>query len=193
MLKIVSERQPSLLQPQPIHRMSQTAPLNLESPEAAPPLSIPQRISLHATTGPQAVAVTAAAGSQTLTYAELERQSNQLAHYLASSGVGREHLVGLYLKRSPSFIVAALAALRCGAAYLPLDPDAPAGRIAFMLQDAGVSAVVTSDNLRERLPSGPWPVVDMVRDAALIRQQAPQNPKTEIHPDDLAYVIYTSG
>lgn len=160
-------------------------------PEAALLLSLPELVNRHASTTPQAVAV--GAGSEVLTYAELDRQSNQLAHYLASAGVGREHVVGLYLKRSPAFIVAALATLKTGAAYLPLDSDAPAGRIAFMLQDAAVSAVVTSENLRERLPSGPWPVVDMVRDAAQIRQQAAQPPKTEIHPDDLAYVIYTSG
>jgi amino acid adenylation domain-containing protein len=172
--------------------MSQTAPLKVEPvPETASPLNIPQRISLHAATRPQAVAITA--GSEALSYAELEHQSNQLAHYLASAGVGREHLVGLYLKRSPAFIVAALAALKCGAAYLPLDPDAPAGRIAFMLQDAGVSAVVTSDHLRERLPGGTWRVVDVVRDAEEIGRQAERAPETGIHLEDLAYVIYTSG
>ncbi len=160
-------------------------------PEPALLLSLPELVNRHASTTPQDVAV--GAGSEVLTYAELDRQSNQMAHYLVSAGAGREHVVGLYLKRSPAFIVAALATLKEGAAYLPLDPDVPAGRIAFMLQDAGVSVVVTSENLRDRLPSGPWPVVDMVRDAAQIRQQATQALKTEIHPDDLAYVIYTSG
>ena len=175
-----------------MRRLSLTIPVKTESmPESALLLSLPGLVNRHASTAPQAIAV--GAGSEVLTYAELDRQSNQLAHYLASAGVGREHVVGLCLKRSPAFIVAALAALKSGAAYLPVDPDSPAGRIAFMFQDSGVSAVVTSERLRQRLPSGSWRVVDMVRDAAQIRQQAARARETEIHPGDLAYVIYTSG
>jgi non-ribosomal peptide synthetase component F len=124
-----------------------------------------------------------------LTYADLDRRANQLAHYLASAGVDREHLVGLYLERSPAFIVAALAALKAGAAYLPLDPDSPAGRIAFMLRDSRASAVVTSENLRDRISSGLWQIVDVVGDAAEIRQQTALAPESEIHSEDLAYVI----
>ena len=172
--------------------MGISAPLKAEPTlEAAPPLSIPQRVAGQASVRPHAIAV--AAGPELLSYAELERRSNQLAQYLAAAGVGRESLVGLYLKRSPAFIVAALAALKTGAAYLPLDSDSPAGRVGFMLQDSGVSAVVTSETLRDPLPSGPWRVVDMVRDLVEIGQQEAQAPESEIHPDDLAYVIYTSG
>src|SRR6266700_2995625 len=159
--------------------------------EAVLPLLAPQLITHQAAERPNAIAIVA--GSEVLTYAELERQSNQLAHYLLSAGVGRERLVGLYLKRSSAFVVAALAALKCGAAYLPLDPEVPAARVAFMLQDSGVSAVVTSEKMSERLPNGSWRVVDVVGDAAQLRQQSPQAPEAKPHSEDLAYVIYTSG
>jgi amino acid adenylation domain-containing protein len=190
----MSDYQPSLPQPAlpPHQHMTRAISVKTESGLEVPsPLCIPQRIASEGAARPQAVAISAS--GEVVTYGELERQSNQLARYLAAAGVGRESLVGLYLKRSPTFIVAALAALKSGAAYLPLDPDSPAERIAFMLQDSGVSAVVTSGNLRDRLPSGPWRVVDTIRDAAEIRLQAAQAPETEIHPEDLAYVIYTSG
>jgi len=100
--------------------MSQSVPLETKSvPEASLPLCVPQLVSRQALMTPHAVAI--GAGSALLTYAELEQQANQLAHYLKSIGAGPERLVGLYLKRSPAFIVAALAALKSGAAYLPLE------------------------------------------------------------------------
>jgi amino acid adenylation domain-containing protein len=190
----MSDHQSSLLQPvpPPNQHMSRTISSKTEPGlEPAPPLNVPRRIACEASTRPNAIAV--AGGSEVMTYAELELQANRLANCLVSAGAGQQSLVGLYLKRSPTFIVAALAALKSGAAYLPLDPDSPAERIAFMVRDAGVAAVITSENLRERLPDGPWQVVDVVRDAAQIRQHAARPPEAEIHPEDLAYVIYTSG
>jgi amino acid adenylation domain-containing protein len=152
---------------------------------------IPELVSQQATTTPRGVAVASSSGM--LTYAELNRQANQLAHYLQSAGVGRDCVVGLYLKRSPGFIVAALAILKAGAAYLPLDPDTPAERIAFMLRDSGVSALVTSGNLPADLQNGSWPVVDIDGASLQISSQSAEAPKTEIRPEDLAYLIYTSG
>jgi amino acid adenylation domain-containing protein len=128
-----------------------------------------------------------------LTYAELNRQANQLAHYLISLGAGRERLVGLCLERSPAFIVAALATLKAGAAYLPLDPDSPAERIAFMLQDSGGSALVTSGKLANDLPGGDWAVLNIDNHAPQISSQRAEAPKMEIRPEDLAYLVYTSG
>jgi amino acid adenylation domain-containing protein len=172
--------------------MSQTIPLEVKSvPELALSLCVPQVVSRQAVSTPNAIAV--ANGVEVLTYAELERQANQLAHYLQSAGVGPESLVGLYLKRSPAFVVGALAALKSGAAYLPLDPASPAERIAFMLHDSGASVVVTSDALRTQLPNGPWQVVNLDGDAEQIRNQSARAPETESRPQDLAYVIYTSG
>ncbi len=160
-------------------------------PEVSLSVCVPQLVSSRAASTPNAVAV--AAGSEVLTYIELERQSNQLAHYLQSAGVGTGSVVGLYLERSAAFIVSALATLKSGAAYLPLDPDSPAERVAFLLQDAGVSAVITSENLQERLPSGSWRVVELSGDAAQIRAQIATPPEAQSDPQDLAYVIYTSG
>ena len=160
-------------------------------PESELLASIPERVAREAANRPQALAV--ASGSTALTYAELHRHSNQLAHSLAAAGIDREHLVGIYLKRSPDFIVAALAALKLGAAYLPLDPDAPPARIAFMLEDSAASAVVTSEGLRDHLQNGAWRLVDIVQDAKQIHEQPSQAPQANIHPEDLAYVIYTSG
>ena len=154
------------------------------------PLCVPQLVSRQALMTPHAVAI--GAGSALLTYAELEQQANQLAHYLKSIGAGPERLVGLYLKRSPAFIVAALAALKSGAAYLPLDPDSLPERVAFMLRDSGASIVVTSGS-EAQLRVGPWQVVDLDRDPTQIRNQAAPVPGSESRPGDLAYVIYTSG
>jgi len=145
----------------------------------------------QAVTTPEAVAVAASSGM--LTYAELNRQANQLAHYLISLGAGRERLVGLCLERSPAFIVAALATLKAGAAYLPLDPDSPAERIAFMLQDSGGSALVTSGKLANDLPGGDWAVLNIDNHAPQISSQRAEAPKMEIRPEDLAYLVYTSG
>jgi amino acid adenylation domain-containing protein len=172
--------------------MSRSVPLETKSvPEASVPLCVPQRVSRQALLTPHAVAI--AAGSAVLTYAELEKQANQLAHHLRSVDAGPDRLIGLYLRRSPAFIVAALAVLKSGAAYLPLDPDSPPERVAFMLHDSAVSVLVTSGSLEAQLPRGPWQVVDLDRDAPQIRDQAARAPETESRPGDLAYVIYTSG
>ena len=152
---------------------------------------IPELVRQQAVTTPEAVAVAASSGM--LTYAELNRQANQLAHYLISLGAGRERLVGLCLERSPAFIVAALATLKAGAAYLPLDPDSPAERIAFMLQDSGGSALVTSGKLANDLPGGDWAVLNIDNHAPQISSQRAEAPKMEIRPEDLAYLVYTSG
>jgi|HubBroStandDraft_6_1064221.scaffolds.fasta_scaffold00009_62 amino acid adenylation domain-containing protein len=172
----------------------ESVPLPAKSvPEVVLQACIPELVSHQATTMPHAVAV--AAGSGMLTYAELNGQANQLAHYLKSVGAGRERIVGLYLKRSPAFIVAALATLKAGAAYLPLDPDLPTERIGFMLRDSGVSALVTSEDVPRDLRGGGWSVVNIDSDGLQIDSQSAEAPETEksIHPEDLAYVIYTSG
>jgi amino acid adenylation domain-containing protein len=160
-------------------------------PEVSLSLCVPQLVSGRATTTPNRIAV--AAGSEVLTYSELERQANQLARYLQSAGVGAGSVVAVYLERSAEFVVSALAILKSGAAYLPLDPDSPAERIAFLLQDSGASAVITSATSLEHLPNGSWRVVDLSRHAAQIREQLGTPPAAQSHPRDLAYVIYTSG
>jgi amino acid adenylation domain-containing protein len=156
-----------------------------------PALPVSQLVAEQAGERPEAMAV--AYGRGCLTYSELDRRANQVAHHLRTLGVGREKLVGLYLERSLDMIVAALGILKSGAAYLPLDPSMPAERLEFVLRDADVSAVITQKSLAGRLPSGSWPIVNVDLDRESLSQYSTQPLAVEIGLDDLAYVIYTSG
>jgi amino acid adenylation domain-containing protein len=166
------------------------------SPSARPDwsqldLSLTQRVAQHAASAPQSLAVQA--GAETLAYGELDLRSNQLAGYLQSQGAGPDTLVGIFLERSIDSVVSQLAVLKAGAAYLPLNPAAPADRLAAMLRDAGVSSVVTRSDVAAKLPAGKWNLIRMDADRELIatHQFAPRDSAN--HGADLAYVIYTSG
>src|SRR6185295_12688628 len=102
-------------------------------------------------------------------------------------------LVALYLDRSAEMVIAILAVLKAGAAYLPLDLSSPAERVAFMLQDAGASVLVTQDRLLKDLPAGAVKLVCLDTEQARIAEQSAANPDSGIGPENLAYVIYTSG
>lgn len=132
---------------------------------------------------------------QQWTYAQLNRQANQLAHYLQHLGVGPEVIVGIYLGRSPRSILALLAILKAGGAYLPLDPALPDAAIATRLQSAQAAWVITEQALVESLPtldSGTKPIcLDM--DWEVIAQEAERNPACEVTPENLMYVLFTSG
>ena len=97
-------------------------------------MSVPELFALQVERVPEATAVVF--GDQSLTYAELDAESNRLARLLISEGVGPEQIVALALPRSIDMIVAILAVLKAGGAYLPIDPDHPAERVEFMLHDA---------------------------------------------------------
>ncbi|MBT2574895.1 amino acid adenylation domain-containing protein [Bacillus sp. ISL-51] len=136
-----------------------------------------------------------------LTYGELNRKANQLAHMLIARGIGPEQFVALALPRSLDMIVGLLAVLKAGAAYLPLDPDYPADRIAFMLQDAKPVYMLTNREAALKLSAGsevPSFTLDDPRNAEELNQYADTNPEdagricplSPLHP---AYVIYTSG
>ncbi len=126
-------------------------------------------------------------GSGSLTYGELEERSARLARRLRALGVGIESRVGVLLDRSPDLLVALLGALRAGAAYVPLDPDYPAERLAYLLSDAGVEVLVTRSGLVD-LPETDAQIL-------LIEDLGPDSgePLPEVSPANLAYVIYTSG
>ena len=89
---------------------------------------------------------------RTLTYAALDAHANRLAHHLQSLGVGPETMVGLCVERSPEMVIGLLGILKAGGAYLPLDPNYPRERLAFMLADAGCPVLVTQAALLDRLP-----------------------------------------
>jgi len=140
---------------------------------------------------PAAVAVTFE--GQRLSYDQLNRRANQLAHYLRRLGVGREALVGISTGRAPEMVVGILGVLKAGGAYLPLDPTYPAERLAFMLQDSQAPLLLTQAHLAERLSEPGRRVVRLDADWDEIAQESEQNPPRSATADDLAYVIYTSG
>lgn len=130
---------------------------------------------------------------QQLSYHELNGSANQLAHYLRSLGVGAETLVGICLPRSSEMIVGLLAILKAGGAYVPLDAAYPKERLAFMVEDANISVLLTHGDLVEKLPVAVPLTICVDRDKSAIEQRNTENPSNQATPDNLAYVIYTSG
>jgi len=140
-----------------------------------------------------AEAVALVFGEEEITYSELNQRANQLAHYLRQHGVGPEVPVGISLDRSVDLVVGLLAIIKAGGAYVPLDPEYPLERLAFMIEDAGLTILLTRELFSTALPPSAAAVVCVDRDAGVIAEQSCENPLLLSHPDDLAYVIYTSG
>ncbi|MDQ3100739.1 MAG: AMP-binding protein, partial [Bacteroidota bacterium] len=133
--------------------------------------------------------IAAELGGLTISYNELHRRSLHLAHRLKNEGVRRGDLLGICVDRDLHMLTAMLAILRCGAAYVPFDPNYPADRLSFMLEDTKVKWMLTQQRLRDQLPAhNAKPIMlDQVPEGA-----AP-TVKTEAGPEDLAYIMYTSG
>ncbi|MDG6109855.1 non-ribosomal peptide synthetase [Dactylosporangium aurantiacum] len=151
--------------------------------------TLPALIAATVAARPAAVAVTF--DGRDLTYAELDARSAALAGHLRRLGVGRGDLVAVCAERSHELVVALLAVMRAGAAYVPLDPQYPAERLAFMLADAAAPVVLTQARLAGSLPPGGATVV--VLDEPLPGGDAPEPDLDPPAPHDTAYVIYTSG
>ncbi|MCB0087814.1 MAG: AMP-binding protein, partial [Caldilineaceae bacterium] len=139
---------------------------------------------------PQAIALIFQ--GQQVTYGELNERANQLAHHLQNGGVGPEVLVGLCVERSVEMVVGLLAILKAGGAYIPLDPTYPQERLAFMLEDAQVSFLLTQTHLKDNFPTIPKTIC-LDADWPVIARLSTQAPTVKLAPDNLAYVIYTSG
>ncbi|GAA1168330.1 amino acid adenylation domain-containing protein [Kitasatospora gansuensis] len=151
---------------------------------AATDRPVPELIAEHARRTPDAIALEHQ--DRRLTYAELDARANRLAHHLIDRGVTPGALVGVCLDRGTELITTLLAVLKTGAAYVPLDASYPTERLAFLVEDAALTLVVTHPELADRLP-----------DVPLVLPGHPEGPDTAplvaIHPRDAAYVIYTSG
>ncbi|MFN7949388.1 MAG: amino acid adenylation domain-containing protein [Blastocatellia bacterium] len=132
-------------------------------------------------------------GEQQLTYGELNARSNQLAHHLRALGAGPETLIPVCVERSAEMAVSILGILKAGAAYVPVDPDYPAERIAFMLADTAAPLIVTQSHIAARLSPCQAQLVLMDADAPLIDRHSTENPALNVGPENAAYVIYTSG
>ncbi|MEU8928165.1 amino acid adenylation domain-containing protein, partial [Kitasatospora sp. NPDC048545] len=159
------------------------------------PTHLPALFAAQVARTPDAVAVVAE--GQRLSYAELDARANRLARLLRERGVGPESLVAVCLGRSADLVVALLAVLKSGAAYVPVDPEYPADRIAYMLDDAGPVAVVTTGELAAGLPGstgdrGPLPRI-LLDETDLDAYDGSALPCPELLPAHPAYVIYTSG
>src|SRR5438093_9269087 len=128
-----------------------------------------------------------------LTYRELNRRANQVAHHLKRLGIGPDVIVGVFLERSVEMVVGLLGILKAGGAYLPLDPLYPRDRLAFMLEDADPPAVLTQSTLASQLPEHSAKVVcfDIAKES--LDCEPDTNPAQSCTPENLAYVIYTSG
>ena len=176
------------MQPDIVQRVASLEP----EPSLGPCVSISARIASHAAAVPGQIAVVC--GTTRLTFAELEHQSNQLATHLREMGAGPEHCVGIFQERSTDFVVSALAVLKSGAAYLPLDPSTPAERAEFILVDSGALALLTHRHKARDLTPGTWRIVDLdAPDAARIAALPATPVSVELLPENLAYVVYTSG
>ena len=132
-------------------------------------------------------------GGSVMTYNELNESANRLARFLKEKGVGVETNVGLCMERSPELIVAMLATLKAGAAYVPLDAKYPAARLAYIAEDAGLSLALTHSRHARLLENCGRPVLCLDQERENIDGQSGENLQTVVSPDSLAYVIYTSG
>ncbi|HEX6041572.1 amino acid adenylation domain-containing protein [Longimicrobium sp.] len=146
-------------------------------------------VAAQAARTPDATALEWDGGS--LSYAQLDARANALAHRLIALGVRAESRVALCLERGPEMPVSMLAALKAGAAYVPVDPDLPEERIGWMLADAQPSVVLTQARLMDGLASAGLPVIAVDADAA--ESASTEAPSVIVDPQSIAYVIYTSG
>jgi amino acid adenylation domain-containing protein len=153
--------------------------------------SIQQLFEEQVANSPHSIALSF--GDRRLTYDELNRKANRLAHYLQTIGIGPEVPVGLMLERSVEMVVTILAILKAGGAYVPLDSSYPLERLDFMLNDAHLGVVITAEALVDKLPAFFGHVISIDADAETFAGAGEENPTNQVSGENLAYIIYTSG
>src|SRR5580765_1008008 len=166
-------------------------------PPALPPralaaetkLNLPEMVAAHAAMAPNAAAVVT--DDQVLTYGVLDLRANQLANRLIDLGVNAETIVAICLPRSVNSVMSALAVLKAGGAYLPLDPNQPTERLRTLLEDAKPRVVITTKDLSPGLSRDASNVINI--DDFAFEENLANAPANKIADEQLAYVIYTSG
>ncbi|MEA5567017.1 amino acid adenylation domain-containing protein [Anabaena sp. UHCC 0399] len=171
----------------------QTTQINLNATQRDYDLSqsLHELLTAQVERTPNAIAVTFE--QQQLTYQELNTRANQLAHYLQTLGVKLETLVGVCVERSLEMVVCLLGILKAGGAYIPIDPEYPQERIAYMLEDSQVKVLLTQEKLLTQIPQHQAHTICIDTEWKKISTQPNTNLESDVKPDNLAYVIYTSG
>jgi amino acid adenylation domain-containing protein len=159
---------------------------------AAPFVPVHRVFEARAAAAPEAVAVVA--GDRSVTYGELDRRSNRLAHALRAQGIGPERAVGVAVERSPEILVALLGVLKAGGAYVPLDPSYPPERLTHVLADAGATVLLTTAAVVADVPA----LLDaralpLLFDGDALAGESEEPLSTVVDEDNPAYLIYTSG
>jgi amino acid adenylation domain-containing protein len=159
--------------------------------EYAGPRYVHELVAEQAARTPEAVAVVHE-GRQ-LTYAELDRRANQLAHYLQRFEVEPEIPAGVCGERNLEMVIAALAVLKAGGVYVPLDPSHPKDRLKFMLQDSQTGVLLATSAMKQELPASGAETIYLDRDLPLIAAQKTSAVEVSLSPGNLAYIVYTPG
>ncbi|MEO6809941.1 MAG: amino acid adenylation domain-containing protein [Isosphaeraceae bacterium] len=158
---------------------------------AASPRCIHELFESQVRKNPDALALVA--GAERLTYSDLNRRANQIAHHLRTLGIGPESRVGLVAANPPHVLAGLLGVLKAGAAYVPMDPTAPKERLRSSLADADLALLLTEASLQAQLPEHNAAVVLLDGELSPFGSRSTRNPSKLAKPDNLAYIIYTSG
>ncbi|WPG36184.1 non-ribosomal peptide synthetase [Variovorax sp. EBFNA2] len=154
------------------------------------PQPVHHTIARHAKQQPDAIALLF--GDEALSFVELDHRANRLAHRLVALGVKPDMRVGIAMERSVEMVVGLLAILKAGGAYLPLDPDYPLQRLAYMVEDSGIALLLTHRATREHIAERAG-LARLEVDSTDLSNEPDTDPGVALHGENLAYVIYTSG
>ncbi len=177
-----------MLTPAEVAELNQLNDTDVDLPSSA---TLHGLVEAQVERSPDAVALVF--GETTLTFGELNRRANRLARQLVQWGAGGDTLVGVYMERSIEMVVALLAVLKAGAAYIPLEPEYPAERIQFMINETQMPVVLTQEKVLATLPESDARIVVVDPEVGSAVDQPDGNLPVVTHGDDIAYVIYTSG
>ncbi len=173
------------------------SPAALLSTEQRAEQLLPQRLEQQAKLSPEAIALLWSSQSSTgeMSFDELNRRANRLAHELQARGIGPEVRVAILAERSPQLMVGLLAILKAGGAYVPLDPDYPAERLAHILDDSAAELVLADNNHQQHtvFENAAYQQCLVAMEQLALDSQPDTTPELKLHANNLAYVIYTSG